>query len=158
MHEFLSNINWVFWLCAMIFFIIVEAVSVNLLSIWFVLGSLVALILSISGIGVTWQIIVFFIVSTLTLLFFLFFLKPSWNRRIQKQEKTNADRILGQEGIVIQTINPLMNTGQIRVRGQIWSAATYQDLVLEAGTLIIVQELKGVKAYVVPLSPTATQE
>ncbi len=158
MFEFLSNINWIFWLCAMILFIIIEAASVSLLSIWFVLGSLVALILAVSGVSVTWQIIIFFIVSSLALLFFLFVLKPKWNRKIQKQEKTNADRILGQEGIVIQTINPLLNTGQVRVKGQIWSATTYQDLVLEQGTLIVVQELKGVKAYVTPLPPTAAHE
>ena len=64
------------------------------------------------------------------------------------RSKTNADRIIDQEGLVIETINPLENTGLIRVRGQIWSARTYHDQVIEKDSLVLVKEIKGVKAVV----------
>ncbi len=148
MFELFSTSTWIFWLIAMIFFVVIEALTVNLISIWFVLGSLTALILALLNISTQWQMIAFFIISGIALFVFLYFVKPKLNQKIEVQEKTNADRIIEQEAIVVRTINPLENTGQVRVRGQIWSATTYNDEVIEEGTLVYVKELKGVKAYV----------
>ena len=80
-------------------------------------------------------------------------IKPKLNKKTEI-EKTNADRIIKQEGIVLVEINPLENTGQIRVKGQIWSASSYDDLIIPKNCLIKVKEIKGVKAFVIPLTET----
>lgn len=113
------------------------------------IGSIVALIMDLMGISQTIQIIAFLIVSIICLIIFLLVIKPKLNKKTEEKEKTNADRIIGQEAIVLKTINPIENTGQIRVRGQIWSASSYDDLVIEMDSLVIVQEIRGVKAFVV---------
>lgn len=153
----LSNIvfiGWQFWLVAFLVFLIVEAISVSLLSVWFMVGSVVALILSLVGASPAVQGIAFVVVSAICLLIFILIIKPRLNKKTEQKEKTNADRIINQEAIVLQTINPLENTGQIRVRGQVWSAASYNDLTIEKDVLVVVKEIKGVKAYVVPYNET----
>ncbi|HHU53788.1 MAG TPA: NfeD family protein [Clostridiaceae bacterium] len=154
----LNFVGWQFWLAALIFFIIIEVVTVSLVSTWFMIGALAALILDLAGASIAVQIIVFFIVSTVSLLVFLFVIKPKFNKKTEQIEKTNADRIVGQEGIVLLEINPLANTGQIRVKGQVWSAGSYDDLIITEDTLVIVQEIKGVKAIVVPQSEAVSTD
>lgn len=149
----LNFVGWQFWLIALIFFIVIEAATISLVSIWFMIGAMVALILDLTGASIAVQVIVFFVVSTISLLFFLFVIKPKLNKKTEI-EKTNADRIIKQEGIVLVEINPLENTGQIRVKGQIWSASSYDDLIIPKNCLIKVKEIKGVKAFVIPLTET----
>ncbi|NLM18843.1 MAG: NfeD family protein [Clostridiaceae bacterium] len=151
----LNFVGWHFWLVALIFFIVIEAATVSLVSTWFMIGALVALILDLTGASIAVQVMVFFVVSTVSLLFFLLVIKPKLNKKTEQIEKTNADRIVGQEGIVLQEINPLENIGQIRVKGQIWSASSYHDLIISKGSLVIVKEIKGVKAFVVPQTEVA---
>lgn len=152
MNDLLSYVDWLFWLIAIIVFLVMEVATINLISIWFAIGSLVALIASLFGVNPYIQIVLFIVVSLISIIIFLVFIKPKWNRKIKLSEKTNADRILQQEAVVIQRINPLANTGQIRVKGQIWSAGTKNDQVIEADTLVRVVEIKGVKAIVEPLT------
>ncbi len=152
MNDLLSYVDWLFWLIAIIVFLVMEVATINLISIWFAIGSLVALIASLFGVNPYIQIVLFIVVSLISIIIFLVFIKPKWNRKIKLSEKTNADRILQQEAVVIQRINPLANTGQIRVKGQIWSASTKNDQVIETDTLVRVVEIKGVKAIVEPLT------
>lgn len=56
-----------FWVVALVVFLIVEAVTAGLVSIWFVFGSLVALICAALGAAVWLQIFWFVIVSVATL-------------------------------------------------------------------------------------------
>lgn len=144
----ISIIGWQFWFITLIAFLIIEVVSLNLISVWFVLGSLVALVLSLFGFSQTIQIIVFIVVSSICLVLFFFIAKPKLNKRIKTSEKTNADRIINQEGVVIERIDPLANTGLIRVRGQIWSARSSHDQIIQKDKLVLVKEIKGVKAIV----------
>lgn len=152
MENLLIYVDWLFWLIAIIIFLIVEVTTINLISIWFAIGGLVALVAALFDAAPVIQIALFVVVSLFSIIIFLLFIKPKWNQKIEQREKTNADRILDQEAVVIQTIDPLQNTGQIRVRGQIWSASSYQEQVIEAGSLVQVKEIKGVKAIVIPLA------
>lgn len=66
----LNFVGWQFWLIALIFFIVIEAATISLVSIWFMIGAMVALILDLTGASIAVQVIVFFVVSTISLLFF----------------------------------------------------------------------------------------
>jgi len=140
----------VVWLIAMVIFIILEAATVSLVSTWFIFGSLVAMLISVFGGSLAWQIFAFLGVSIISLTIFLIWIKPKLNQRVRATEKTNADRIIEKEGIVLQTIDPINNTGLIKVKGQNWSATSYNDQLIEKDTLVIVKEIKGVKAIVMP--------
>ena len=136
---------WLYWLIAIIFFTIAEALTVSMISVWFIVGSLVAMFVSLFGGTVTWQIISFIVISTIGLIIYLVWIKQRLTRNDKIIERTNADRILEQEGIVIQTINPIENTGLIKVKGQTWSANSYEEQIIEKDTIIIVKEIKGVR-------------
>jgi len=66
--------------------------------------------------------------------------------RKKNVQKTNADRLIGREGIVIVPLNALEGKGQVKVDGQIWSAKAGEDLT--AGTKIKVLSIEGVKLVI----------
>ena len=110
-----------FWLIAMVLFGVLEAVTVGLTSIWFAVGALAALIAASFEAAVLVQIVIFLVVSFLTLLL----VRPLAQRYINdRKEATNADRVIGQEAVVIQTINNLKGEGQVSVSGAVWTASS----------------------------------
>ncbi len=135
-----------FWLIVMIIFIIFELVTLGLTTIWFALGSLVALAVAAVG-GPLWlQILVFVLVSLLTLFGIRNLAVTFFN---QNREKTNADGLIGRKGIVTEEISNIHATGQVTVAGQEWTARSVADgVVYEAGAMVVIREIKGVKLIV----------
>ena len=72
--------------------------------------------------------------------------------------KTNADRILGQEAVVLEEIDNLRGIGQVKVGGTIWTARSTQDEPIPKGTLVRVERIEGVKAIVSLAGPTEKEE
>ena len=107
------------WLGVIVVGILLEAITVQLVSIWFVLGALVALLCSLLTDHVGLQLAVFAIVTLLSLVF----TRPLVQRKIHtKAEPTNADRVIGQAALVTEEINNEIGTGMVNVAGQIWTA------------------------------------
>lgn len=139
---------WIIWLIALIAFLVIEAVTINLVTIWFAAGSLGAMIAALAGGSYLLQGILFLVISLLGFLLFIFVVKPRMGARRTQAVPTNADRIINQEAIVIKTIDPLAGVGQIQVCGQIWSATAEGERVIPAGSKVYVRAIKGVKAVV----------
>ncbi len=139
---------WI-WIAVIIVAVIVEAASVQLLSVWFALGGLVALLLSIAGVSQNIQIIVFAAVSVVSLIIF-------WPlaRKLNKKgfEKTNADRYIGKDGIVVQGISNLAAEGQVKVDNQVWTARSANGEDIAEGAKIKVEKIEGVKLIVSPIN------
>ena len=137
------------WIAVIVIAVIVEAASVQLLSVWFALGGLVALILSIFNISTTIQIIVFAAVSIISLILF-------WPlaRKLNKKgfEKTNADRYIGRDGIVVQAISNLDAEGQVKADNQVWTARSANGGDIAEGAKIKVEKIEGVKLIVSPVN------
>lgn len=135
-----------FWLIVMIIFIIFELVTLGLTTIWFALGSLVALAVAAVG-GPLWlQILVFVLVSLLTLFGIRNLAVTFFN---QNREKTNADGLIGRKGIVTEEISNIHATGQVTVAGQEWTARSVADgVIYEAGAMVVIREIRGVKLIV----------
>ena len=135
----------IFWLAAFIVFAVGEAVTVGLVSVWFAVGALAALVATALGAGLWLQITVFLGVSALALALFkplsTKFLKP-------KVSATNADRVIGSTALVTETIDNAQAQGQVKVNGQVWSARSAQDIVIPAGTDVRVLRIEGVKVMV----------
>ncbi|MBR5534726.1 MAG: NfeD family protein [Ruminiclostridium sp.] len=133
------------WLVLLIVFAGIEGATAGLISIWFCAGSLVALFAAWLNASLMVQIGLFAIVSVLTMAI----LRPLAGKWIQpKMEKTNADRILEADAVVIETINNLEASGQIKVGGAIWTARSAHGEVIPVGTLVRVERIEGVKAIV----------
>lgn len=117
----------VFWLAVAVIFLIIEAVTVGLTTIWFAAGAFVALILSMFHVPVIAQFIVFLIVSFCLLLFTRkIFVEKLKTGRV----RTNAEALIGETGRVTAQIRPL-ETGQVRIKGQEWSAVCRDETLIE---------------------------
>ncbi|HHT43943.1 MAG TPA: NfeD family protein [Fastidiosipila sp.] len=143
---------WVLWLIVLVVAMASELLTVNMTTIWFALGALAALIMSMFNVDTTLQIIAFIAVSLLGIAIFILIVKPRLSRRLSSDRATNADRIVGKEGIVTVRIDPLQGTGQILVIGQHWSARTADESVIGVGEKVIVRTFQSVYAIVEKLN------
>ena len=135
-----------FWVVALVVFLIVEAVTAGLVSIWFVFGSLVALICAALGAAVGLQIFWFVIVSVATLVL----TRPLVKRYVDSRSvATNADRSIGRAAVVTERIDNLAATGAVKLDGVVWTARSTDDAVaIEAGERVTVRAIEGVKLIV----------
>ncbi len=155
MGAIFENPSLLLWLILMLVFIVVEATSAALISIWFAAGSLAAMVIAALGLPVWLQILVFIAVSGIVLLM----AKPLISRHInQKAEKTNADRVIDAVGLVKTDINPIASAGQVEVMGQLWSARSVNQLPIPAGSQVRVVAIEGAKLLVEPHAEQIKEE
>jgi membrane protein implicated in regulation of membrane protease activity len=65
---------------------------------------------------------------------------------------TNADRFIGKTGIVVEAIDNLTATGQVKVAGQLWTARSAADTPISAGVEVTILSIEGVKLFVEPVT------
>lgn len=141
------NNGVIFWLIVAVVLGMIEAATANLVTVWAAIAALAAAVCAAFGAG-GYALFAVFVVVTAVLLILT---RPLAKRiMLKKAVPTNADRIIGAEGIVTERIKPLENKGQIKVMGQVWSAKSADDKVIEVGTKVTVTALEGVKAVVAP--------
>ena len=144
----------ILWLAALIALLVLEAATVGLVSLWFALGALAALVTSFFVYNIWVQFGVFLAVSLVSLLI----IRPLARRYVTpRQVATNADRAVGAEGVVTEAIDNLKAAGQVSVRGAVWTARTEDDAVIPAGTTVRVLRIEGVKLIVTPVPVSARQ-
>lgn len=133
------------WLGVMVLFLVIEAVTVGLVCIWFAAGALAALLCAMFGASVWIQVIAFLVVSAVT----LYFTRPLVKKYVNgKVEPTNADIVLGKECRVTEQIDNISGTGAVYVDGKTWTARTENDEVIPVGTLVTALRIDGVKLIV----------
>ena len=140
------------WLALFVVFLIVEAGTVALVSIWFALGALAALASCVLGAEMWLQITVFLVVS-------LVLLAVLWKRVRNKltTTKTNVDSVIGAEGYVIEAIDNLSYTGRVKLGGITWAARSTSGAGIPVGTLVKVERIEGVKVFVSPAEVACKQ-
>ncbi len=146
----------VVWLILLIFFAALEGVTVSLSSVWFALGALAALLVSLVIDNLWVQLLVFAVVSLVTLLM----MRPLATHMFQKKgfTPTNADRILGKTGIVTEAIDNLSSRGQVKVSGQVWSARSEGGEPISTGVHVTILRIEGVRVIVRPETETAPSD
>lgn len=145
MVEINENLIYIIWAAAIVIFGTLEAVTAQLVSIWFVFGAIAALIASFFNVPFAVQVIIFVAVTVLALVITRPLVKKFIN---PKRVKTNADKVVGQTGIVVQDINNVEATGQVKVDGQIWTARSSDNQIITAGNEVIIEKIDGVKLIV----------
>jgi len=153
--EFLTANVWIIWAVVIVLFLIVEAVTVGLTSIWFAVGALAALVASLFNAAVWLQIVCFLAVSIIA----LFATKPLARKFNASHQPTNADMTNGMEGVVTERIDNLAGTGAVTLGGKVWTArSSDEDVAFEPGEKIISQRIEGVKLIVSAAIPAAEKQ
>ena len=136
----------VIWLIAVVVLLIIEAVVPGLISIWFALGALAALVAALLHAPLWLQVVWFLLVSIASLILTRPLAAKYVNSRVQP---TNADVLIGRECVVTEEIDDLRGTGAVTVDGKVWTARTGQDEVrLAKGEKARILRIEGVKLIV----------
>ena len=118
----------ILWVVLLGVFLVLEAATTQLVSIWFAVGALAAVLVSGVCLAATRPF-----VKKLT---------------ATKLQKTNADRCIGADAVVTEEINNLKAQGQVKVLGNVWTARAAEDAVIPEGTVVTVEKMDGVKLIV----------
>ena len=132
----------VWWFVAFLLFLFIELITVTLVTIWFAIGAIAALITTLFTDSILIQTIVFVVVSVISLLI----TKPL----VKKFKKfdvtpTNSDRVIGKIGDVTKKIST-NKYGEVKIFGTTWTASS--DEVIEVGEKAKVLSIEGVKLIV----------
>lgn len=148
--------NWeaIFWLAAMVVFILAEAATVTLVSIWFAAGALGAIVVALAGGGVGLQVTVFLVVAILLLASMRDLVRKHFTPRLHK---TNVDSIIGRTGVVTTPVNNVAALGRVTISGMEWSARSTTGAPLSEGARVTVDRVEGVKVFVSLAEEPVTQ-
>ena len=133
---------WIVWLVVVILLVVIEAMTVNLVTIWFIISGIITMFLSFFLNDLISQFAVFVLLGILLMLLTKPFLEEL---KKNKEEKLNLERIIGMQGVVIKEIKKNV-IGEVKVDGKTWSAIADKKIAVDSD--IIVEEIRGVKLVV----------
>ena len=135
----------VVWIVALVVFVIAEAVTYQLITIWFAIGALGSLACSIAGTSLPTQITVFLVLSVASLLF----LRPASKKYLKsKTEKTNVDSLVGMDVLITEDVNNVTGEGRGKLCGMEWTVRSADNSRISAGETAVVEKIEGVKLIV----------
>ena len=136
------------WLLVAVIFGVVEAATVQLMSIWFALGAVAAMVSALLGASVWVQFGVFLAVSILVLAF----TRPLVKKVLKVgRVHTNADSLVGRIAAVTVEIAGPGEVGRVLVDGQDWAAVSEEGIPIAPGERVLVKGIEGVKLVVEPI-------
>ncbi|MBQ6719599.1 MAG: NfeD family protein [Oscillospiraceae bacterium] len=142
------NYGVIIWLSLLVVFLIAEASTVMLISLWFAAGSLAALVVCLLGGSWGLQVGVALVVSNILLLA----LRPLARKYFTpKLVKTNVDSVAGSQGLVTIAIDNVSAQGQVKLGAMVWTARSTSGEPITEGTLVRVDKVEGVKVFVTPV-------
>lgn len=147
--------NWgiITWLVMMVFFLISEALTVTLISLWFAGGCLAALVVCMLGGSWGLQVGVALAVSALLLVS----LRPLVRKFITPRlVKTNVDSVIGSTGLVTAAVDNVRAQGQVKLGSMEWTARSTTGETIPEGTLVRADRIEGVKVFVTPVEVLET--
>ena len=142
--------NWdiIIWLGLAIVFLVVEAsCPIHLVSIWFAVGSLAAMLAAVLGAEMWLQILLFVVVSAGLLACLWPLTKKFLNPKVTA---TNVDSVIGSRGLVTDAIDNLSASGQVKLGAMVWTARSSSGEPIPVGAKVQVDRIEGVKVFVSP--------
>ena len=135
----------ILWLVAVVAFIMVEAATTALVSVWFAVGAAAAMLVSFFNVGFGWQMLVFAVVSAITL--GLMLPRLISRRGAHRAPVTNGSPLtIGKQGVVLVDIEP-------GLPGRDWQARA--EVTLPQGTRCKVVAVDGAILIVAPVTADA---
>ena len=139
----------IMWFALLLVFVVVEAATVGMVSAWFAIGSLAALIAALAG-GAMWlQITLFLVISAVALALLRPVAKKYFTPRITQ---TNVDAMAGKICLCMTAIDNSSSVGQVKIGDVEWSARSTTGEPIPAGTEVKIDRVEGVKVYVTPVT------
>ena len=135
---------WI-WIAAIVALVVIEAATVQLVTIWFAVGAVGGLVACALDAPLWVQILVFVALSAVTLLVTKPLVKRFTNT---KKQPTNADRYIGRQAIVTEAIDNVMNKGAATIGGLEWTARSADGSKIEKDTIVTVEAIEGAKLIV----------
>ena len=133
------------WLILLVVLVAGEAITVGLTFIWFAAGALGGLIVSVLGGAIWLQVVVFLVLSAVTLIL----VRPAAAKLLTPGiSPTNADRVLSQIALVTEEIDNIAETGQVKLFGQVWSARSENGDIIPVQSRVRILRIEGVKVFV----------
>ena len=134
------------WLGILAVLLIIEAITAGLTTIWFAGGALIAAIACYLGVNLVTQLLLFLCVS----LVLLIFTRPLAMKYFNKETvQTNARSLIEKKAVVIQKIDNLAQTGQVRINDIEWTARAADDTQkIGKDAIVLIKEIRGVKLIV----------
>lgn len=139
------------WLIVAIVLVIVEICTAAFGSICFAIGAGFSALAAGLGAGLTWQIIIFAVVSLLTFIFLRPFMLKFMDRK-SKDVKTNVDALIGRKAVVSERIDASQQTGRVAVDGDDWKAVSENGEIIEKGSAVEIVSRDSVILTVKPSS------
>ena len=134
---------WI-WLSVMILALVCEACTTALVSIWFVPPAVLCMILAVFEVQVWIQVLVFFVVSIVSIVVFHSVFKKKLAN--SKRKATNTDILIGEKAVVTEDIDNLTSVGCVKINGQLWSALNEdENEKISLGEIVEIVAVKGVK-------------
>lgn len=132
---------YILWAAAFVFFVVLEAVTFQLVSIWMALGSLVTLITIVvaDDLPLWVQLIVFLAVSVVSLVA----TRPVVKKILKTKPETNAQLDLGSTVVVTETVNNELSQGRAKLNGAYWAAVSDDGEVIEEGSVASIVRIEG---------------
>ena len=135
------------WLLLLVVFLAAEAATVSMVSLWFAVSALVALLVALLG-GPGWLQGTLFLVISAVLLALL---RPLVKRYVTPGiTATNVDSVIGSTGLVTTAIDNVSAVGQVKLGAMEWTARSTSGKLIPVGTRVRVDKIEGVKVYVSP--------
>lgn len=145
----METMFWI-WLAIMAVTVIIEIVTLDLVSIWFAFGAVIPFILSaIGGIAIEIQIAVFVAVSALLIIF----LRKNAQKLLFKNmnQKTNVDAFEGKKVRLLEDTD-FEHNGSVKINDVTWTAISESGELIKAGQLVEIKKVDGNKLIVIPVS------
>ncbi len=138
----------IMWIAVLILAIITEAATTSLVAIWFMPGTVIAILLSFLPIPF-WVQATVFVVCGFSVIFRIIFKEKF---KITNIVPTNADLVIGKTCLVTEEIDNINSLGAVKIGGTEWSARSRSGEKIEKGSAVRVIEIEGVKVIVEALS------
>ncbi len=133
------------WIVLAVFFFLTEIFTAGFVLLCFGIGALGAALVAFLGAGLAWQIVVFIVVTIAAVV-----LARPFADRISRPgvQPIAGNRMIGKWGVVLQTVDPIEGTGMVRVGSERWRAESKDNVQLEAGEVVKVVSVDGVRLQV----------
>ena len=141
----METMFWV-WLDVISISLVIEIITLDLVSVWFACGAVIPFILSaIGGIGVEWQILVFVIITALLIIFIRKYAQKLLLKNMNT--KTNVDSLIGKRYRLLEDTD-FEHIGSVKVNDVVWTAVSSDGSLIKAGQLVEVEKIDGNKLIV----------
>lgn len=156
MIQFFTSNPWLIWIIISIVCLILELSSGDFFLLCFAIGAAVGALVAGCGLSLTWQIILFAIASTLSLLL----VRPALIKKLHKPHRerlSNAEAMIGQTGRVSKDIEA-GGYGRVAIDGDDWKSVSADGSAIDKGTIVRVVKMDSIILTVVPAESVNSAE